>query len=128
MEEFIRDHLAKIVAGDEQAMLGTVAEDFVQEWPQTGEMVRGRQACMNVMANYPGGPPQIEMGRISGEGDHWVVESTTTYPGGDVYHVMTAIEFRDGLLVRQTDYFGPEFPAPEWRQQWVEPIEPADRG
>ena len=128
MEKVLREHFARLVAGDEKAVMELVAEDFVQEWPQSGELVRGRQACLNVIGNYPGGPPQIKVGRISGEGDHWVVESTTTYPGGDVYHMMSAIELEDGLLIHEVDYFGPEFPAPEWRQRWVEPIEAPDAG
>ena len=122
METLIREFSAKLEAGDKTAMMHMMAEDFVQEWPQSGERVTGRQGCLNVMTNYPGGMPQIKLGRISGEGDHWVVESTTTYPGGEVYFVVSLIETRDGLFVRQVDYFGPEFPAPEWREQWVEPI------
>lgn len=122
METLIRDYFAKLETGDEAAMMHMMAEDFVQEWPQSGERVRGRQGCLNVMANYPGGMPQVKLGRISGEGDHWVVESTTTYPGGEVYFVVSVVEMRDGLFARQVDYFGPEFPAPDWRKQWVEPI------
>jgi hypothetical protein len=35
------------------------------------------------------------------------------------------IEIKGGKLVRETDYFGDPFPAPEWRRQWVERMTPA---
>ena len=52
-----------------------------------------------------------------------MVESTATYPSNDAYHVVSVVELRNGLLARQVEYFGPVFPAPEWRKDWVEPIE-----
>ena len=120
--EVIREHFQDLIAGDEETVTALIDDGFVQEWPQSGEQVRGRQACLNVIRNYPGGPPRIELGRITGEGDHWVVEATSRYPDGNDYHVVSVIELRDGLFVRQTDYFGPSYPAPEWRKRWVEPI------
>jgi hypothetical protein len=34
---------------------------------------------------------------------------------------MTSIvEFRDGQIIKQTDYFASPFEAPAWRSQWVE--------
>lgn len=119
----VLQHFGDLIAGDVEAVETFVHEDFVQEWPQTGERVRGRGACINVLKNYPGGPPQFELARISGEGDHWVLEGKSTYPDGEVYHLVSVIELRDGRFARQTDYFGPDYPAPEWRKAWVEPIE-----
>ena len=124
--ELIQRHFRDLVAGDTEAITALVHEDFVQEWPQSGERVRGKAACFNIVRNYPGGPPRIELGAITGEGDHWVVEATSRYPDGTDYHMVAILELRDGMLAREVDYFGPTYPAPEWRRQWVEPI--ADRG
>src|SRR3972149_7767249 len=118
--ELIRRHYADLLAGDETAFSALVHEDFVQEWPQSGERVRGKEACLNIARNYPGGPPRIQLGRISGEGDHWVVEATARYPDGVDYHVVAIFELRDGKVARETDYFGPAYPAPERRRQWGE--------
>lgn len=120
--ELIREHYEGLLAGDEAAYAALVHEDFVQEWPQSGERVRGKAACLNIALNYPGGPPRISLGRISGEGDHWVVEGTSRYPDGSDYYSVAVLELRDGKIVRETDYFGPTYPAPEWRSQWVEPL------
>jgi len=118
--ELIRKHYEGLLGGDEEAFKALVHEDFVQEWPQSGERVRGKEACMNIARNYPGGPPHIELGRISGEGDHWIMQGTSRYPDGTDWHVVAILELRDGKIARETDYFGPAFPAPEWRSQWVE--------
>jgi len=121
--ELIEEHYERLLAGDEAAYSAIVHEDFVQEWPQSGERVRGKEACLNIARNYPGGPPQLTLGRVTGEGDHWVVEATSRYPDGTDYHVVAVLELRDGKIARETDYFGPVYPAPDWRRQWVEPID-----
>jgi ketosteroid isomerase-like protein len=118
----IKEHYEGLLAGDEVAYQALVHDDFIQDWPQTGERVRGKSACLNIARNYPGGTPQITLGRISGEGDHWVAEGTSRYPDGTDYHMVAVLELRDGKIVQETDYFGPPYPAPEWRSQWVEPL------
>jgi ketosteroid isomerase-like protein len=123
MVALIDRHFQDLVAGDEDAFTAFVHEDFVQDWPQTGERLRGRQACLNVARNYPGGPPSVEIRRLSGEGDHWVVEGRIRYGDDSVYHAVAILELRDGKLAREVDYFGPDYPALEWRSQWVQRIE-----
>jgi hypothetical protein len=120
--ELIEEHYEGLLAGDEGAYSALVHEDFIQEWPQSGERVRGKDACLNIARNYPGGPPEARLKRISGEGDHWVVEAVSRYPDGVEYHVVAILELRGGKVARETDYFGPGYPAPDWRRQWVEPI------
>ena len=110
--------LDAIAAGDWEAATADVAPDFVQEWPQSGERISGRDHCLVVWRNYPGGMPSMSMRRIRGSGDFWVVESTIAYPASTSL-VVSLMEFRDGKLARQVDYFAEPFPAPAWRSQWV---------
>ena len=124
-EAEIRRHIEALQRGDAAVLGEILADDFVQEWPQTGERVRGVQACLAVAQAYPGGMPVMDVGRVTGEGDHWVVQGVMHYPDGSEYHVATVLEFADGKVRRQTDYFGPPFPAPEWRAPLVERFEPA---
>ena len=121
--ELIEEHFEGLAAGDEAAYTELVHEDFVQEWPQTGERVRGKEACLNIARNYPGGPPQMTFGSVTGEGDHWAVRAMSRYPDGTDYHVVSLLELRDGKVARQTDFFAPMYPAPEWRRQWVEALD-----
>ena len=93
-------------------------DDFVQEWPQSGERIRGRDNCMAINQNYPGFPTQT-MGRILAAGDLVTSEVTLDY-GGQIYQGVSIFEFRDGKEVKETDYFAQPFKAPGWRSQWVE--------
>ena len=58
-------------------------------------------------------------GRISGAGDTWVAEMTLMY-GEEPWCSVSIVEFDGPRIARMTDYFGPAFPAPAWRAQWVE--------
>lgn len=48
-----------------------------------------------------------------------MLEVDLDYGQGPV-HGVTLMEFEDGMLARQTDYFAEPFEAPEWRSKWVE--------
>jgi hypothetical protein len=101
------------------------ADDYVGEWPQSGERIRGRDNAKAINDNYPkmtGSTPRISLRRISGEGAHWVVEGSIDYGDGTPVSYVGIAELSDGKLVRMTEYFGNPFEAPAWRSQWVEPI------
>ena len=101
------------------------ADDFIQEWPQSGERIRGRENAKAISDNYPkmtGSSPKLSMGRISGEGDHWVIEGSIDYGDGTPISYVGVAELRDGKVARITEYFANPFEAPAWRAQWVEPI------
>jgi ketosteroid isomerase-like protein len=99
------------------------ADDFVQEWPQSGERIRGRDNAKAINDNYPqmtGSSPKFSMRRMSGEGAHWVVEGSIDYGDGTPVSYVGVAELRDGKIARITEYFGNPFEAPAWRSQWVE--------
>ena len=104
--------------GDWDALVADFADDFNQEWPQSGERLASKQACLAVYRGYPGGPPAIRPVRISGEGDHWTVEMEMHY-GDKLVQGISIFEFRDGRIVSETDYFADPFDAPAWRSEWV---------
>jgi ketosteroid isomerase-like protein len=114
--------IAAMLAGDVDGSTASMADDAVVEWPQSGERIVGRQACSLVYKNYPGGSPLYEVRRISGSGDLFVVEAVGQY-GSDTSYMTSIIEFRNGKIVKQTDYFASPFEAPAWRSQWVERME-----
>ena len=65
------------------------------------------------------GPSGFVVRRVAGEGDLWVSEYVITYEGKRVYTV-SIMEFRDGKVSHETQYFADPFEAPAWRDQWVE--------
>ena len=114
--------LAAMFAGDIEAATAAIADDGIVEWPQSGERIVGKEACAVVYKNYPGGSPSYELRRISGGGDLFVVEAMGMY-GTDKVFTTSIVEFRDGKIAKQTDYWGSPIEAPAWRSQWVERME-----
>lgn len=95
-------------------------DDLVTEWPQSGERIVGKDNCLVVLRNYPGGGPTRTGPRTMGFGDVWITESTLDYPGGQRAHFVSVFELRDGKIVRLTEYFADPFEPPEWRLHLVD--------
>ncbi len=98
-------------------------DDVLIEWPQSGERVRGKEACISVWLNYPGGSPRFQgVNRVVGDGNVWLAETLLDYPDGKRYIAVGVFVLQDGKIAHEIDYFNEPFPAPEWRRQWVEPM------
>jgi hypothetical protein len=96
------------------------ADDVAVEWPQSGESFSGKEACVNIFRNYPGGSPRfLGLSRVMGEGDTWTAEGRMLYPDDRTYTVVSIFQLRDGKVAHEVDYFAEPFPAPPWRQQWT---------
>ena len=95
------------------------SEDFVLELPQSGERIVGRDTMRAMQQEYPA-PPSIQVIRISGAGDHFVVLLRSDY-GGDIYYVANVVEFHDGRIARETRIYGAPFEPPEWRAKYGTP-------
>ena len=111
-----------------QAQREMAADDMVQEWPQSGERIRGLKNIEAVNENYPastGTNPKMTLRRILKPGEAWIIEGTIDYGDGIPVSAVSIIETgADGKIVRQTDYFANPFEAPAWRKKWVEQMEP----
>jgi ketosteroid isomerase-like protein len=106
--------------GDWETAAGCLHDDFVQEWPQSGERIVGRDNAIAIEQSFPGGLPRMRFRRTLSDGDLAVLEFELTYADGSRYLGASILEFRDGKVVRETDYYSQPFQAPEWRAQWVE--------
>jgi hypothetical protein len=108
------------------------SEDLVQEWPQSGERIRGRDNVIAVNDHYEGATgttPQMTLRRIVKPGQAWIAEATIDYGDGTPVSVVSILETdADGRITRETDYFANPFEAPDWRRQWVERMEPVNAG
>jgi ketosteroid isomerase-like protein len=99
------------------------ADDFVQEWPQSGERIVGREASQRLNEAYAeetATRPQMTFKRMLGGGDVYVVESTIDYGDGVPVSYVGIAELRDGKVVKMTEYFANPFEAPAWRVPYVE--------
>jgi SnoaL-like domain len=98
-------------AGDFETEHDIYREDALLEYPQSGERIRGRHAIRESRFLQPN-RKRFTVRRIIGSGDLWVSEFILTYDGVPSFSV-SIMEFRDGLVVRETQYFADRFdPAP----------------
>ena len=107
-------------AGDWETAGSLLHDDFVQEGPQSGERIIGRDNAIAIERSFPGGLPTMRFRRTLADGDLAVLEVELTYADGSRYLGASIIELRDGKVARETDYYAQPFQAPEWRAQWVE--------
>lgn len=110
---------ARLGAGDWDGAKAFMHEDYVQEWPQSGERIEGPDDALAVNRNFPGGLPSMHIRRTSASGDIVVLEVELRYADGSVYQGVSIMEIRDGKVLTETDYFAQPFDAPQWRAQWV---------
>jgi hypothetical protein len=133
MERKLRDLYS---SGDVQELARQVSElgseGMIQEWPQSGERVRGRENIVAVNESYEGATgtkPSLTLRRIVRPGQAWLVEGTIDYGDGTPVSIVSILETdAEGKITRETDYFANPFEAPEWRRKWVEQMEPVATG
>lgn len=98
-------------AGDFDAEHEIYREDAVLDYPQSGERIRGRRNIRESRFVQPN-RKRFKVNRIVGNGDLWVTEFVLTYDAAPSYAV-SIMEFRDGLVINETQYFADPFgPAP----------------
>ena len=61
-------------------------DDVVIEWPQSGEVIRGKQKIRKLRLAFPI-PPTATLRRIVGSDDLWVIEMLFDY-NGDRYNTI----------------------------------------
>ena len=88
------------------------------EYPQSGERIRGRPNIQLSRAAQPN-QKRFTVRRIIGAGDLWVTEFVLIYDGQPSYTV-SIMEFLDGKVARETQYFSDPFEPGPSRAQWVE--------
>lgn len=129
--------------GNPELLAEVLAPDYVEEYPQSGEVVRGLNKLVAIIQNYPGRQADSALGdistlkvkssdayravaptfavvRVEGAGDTGVSTVRATYPDGSRWWIVGLYAVRDGRIASSRTFFAPDFPAPEWRAQWVE--------
>jgi len=96
-----------------------LADDFVCDWPVSGERIRGRDNFVAVNRAYPG-DWSISVRRIVADGARAASEVVVNLDGRtDV--AVSFYELRDGKIFHAVDYWPEPYPAPARRARWVEP-------
>ena len=118
----IEEHWAASEAGDVELEHRLYAEDATLDYPQSGERFVGRST---IAEQRSGNPAQrhFRLVRVLGSGSVWVSECIITYDGVPSYSV-SIMEFGDGLVAHETQYFGDPFEAPAARVRLAQRVDP----
>jgi hypothetical protein len=108
-------------ASDFEAEHEIYREDAVLDYPQSGERIRGRRNIQESRSVQPN-KKRFTVRRMIGSGDLWVTEFVLAYDGVPSYAV-SIMEFRDGLVANETQYFADPFDPGPSRAHLVERVD-----
>jgi hypothetical protein len=116
----VEEHWRASESGDTEAEHAIYATDGILDYPQSGERFRGRETIAAQRGGHPA-DRHFTVQRIEGGGNLWVSEVIITYDGVPTYSI-SIMEFADGLVMHETQYFADTFSAPPWRAALSEPM------
>src|ERR1700722_11753813 len=111
-------HWAASDANDFKVEHEIYREDAVLDYPQSGERIRGRHNIQESRTVQPN-KKRFTVQRMIGGGDLWGAELVLSYDGVPAYTV-SIMEFRDGLVAHETQYFADRFEPGPSRAHLVE--------
>jgi hypothetical protein len=130
--------------GDWDALREVYHDDYVEEYPQSGEVIRGLANVRAIREKYPGGgvvpdavdtptsrvisgaaewvrTPAFTVYRVGGTGDTATATFRSRYPDGSTWWIITIFEVRGDKIAKGTMFFAPMFDPPDWRAAYREP-------
>ena len=116
----VRSFWQAMAANDFAAAGRFLHDDFLLDWPQSGERIRGRENFVAVNEHYPAaGPWRITLQRLIAD-EAAVATEVTVSDGVQADRAITFSELRDERIVRQTEYWLGGVEPAAWRARWVE--------
>jgi hypothetical protein len=118
VREALTTHWNASAAGNFDAEHDIYDDDAICDYPQSGERIFGRINLQALRSHHPDKPSGFDVKRMQGQGALWITEYTITYKERATY-VVSIMEFRNGKVAHETQYFSDPFEAPDWRSRWV---------
>jgi ketosteroid isomerase-like protein len=112
-----------MASNDFTAVAAVLAPDFVLEWPQSGERIRGARNFVQMNQEYPAeGPWRFTINRLVGDEGNAVSDVSVT---DGVQHARAISFFTviDGRITRLVEFWPEPYPAPANRAHLVERID-----
>jgi ketosteroid isomerase-like protein len=107
---------------DWHAVAALLHDEYVLDWPQSGERIRGRDNFVAINAAYPAaGPWRFTVHHLVADETGAASDVGVTDSAVDA-RVASFFEVRDERIWRVTEFWPDPFEAGPWRAQWVERI------
>ena len=109
-------------SNDFRSVGAVLADDYVLEWPQSNERIRGKDKFAAMNEEYPAhGRWQFTVNKIVGNDDEAVSDVSVT-DGVQPARVISFFKIADGKIVRMVEFWPDNYEAPANRKHLVEPI------
>ena len=142
----IERYVTALTRLDWDAAADLLTDDYVEDYPQSGERVEGPEAYRRMFRNAPF--EKDENGRvvqhavdIVGSEDRWVLTPTliplrvegsgdgyttvidATYPDGTRWFIVSLVRVRDGKIARARTFWAGDFEPAAWRAGFMRIVE-----
>jgi len=113
-----------MATNDFRSVGSLLSDDFVLDWPQSGERIRGRDNYVAMNQEYPAhGRWRFTVNRIVGD-DNEAVSDVSVTDGVQQARAISFFTVHDEKIARMVEYWPDKFTAPENRKHLVETIGP----
>jgi ketosteroid isomerase-like protein len=121
--DVVREFWRLMASNDFRSVAAVLAPDYVLEWPQSNERIRGAERFAAMNAEYPShGRWLFTINRLIGsEGE--VVSDVGVTDGVLQARAISFFTVANGKITRQVEFWPDPQPAPANRKHLVEPIE-----
>jgi ketosteroid isomerase-like protein len=121
--EVVKKFWSLMQSNDFRSVGQVLSDDFVLEWPQSGERIRGRDNFAAMNEEYPAhGVWRFTINRIFGD-DVQSVSDVSLTDGVQVARVISFFVIGDGQIQKMVEFWPDPFAAPENRKHLVELME-----
>jgi ketosteroid isomerase-like protein len=119
--ETVKQFWSLMMTNDFRSVGSLLSDEFILEWPQSKERIRGRDNYAAMNEEYPAhGRWTFTVNRIVGD-DVGAVSDVVVTDGVQKARVISFFTLKNGLIVKMVEYWPADFPAPENRKHLVEP-------
>jgi hypothetical protein len=112
-----------MATNDFQSVASVLAPEFVLEWPQSNERIRGAERFARMNREYPAhGPWQFTINRLIG-GDSEAVSDVTVTDGVQLARAISFFTVAAGKITRLVEFWPEPYAAPGNRAHLVEAMQ-----
>ena len=120
--EIVKKFWELMASNDFRSVGAVLSDDFVLDWPQSGERIRGRDNYAAMNREYPAhGPWTFTINRLFGSDDQ-AVSDVTVSDGVQIARAISFFEITEGKIVKMVEYWPDSFDAPDARKHLVESV------
>jgi len=125
--KIVREFWRLMATNDFPSVCAVLAPDFICEWPQSNERIRGGGHFARMNTEYPShGPWQFTINHIVSGPDEAVSDVSIT-DGVQSARAISFFTIKEGLITRLVEFWPEPYPAPANRAHLTELLSPDGR-